>query len=65
LPLVERLALGDALHDVDHHHGPGEVLLGQPLGRRGPDITGSNYGNFSEHAPPLSCEQVKSRCRFT
>ena len=50
LPLVERLALGNALDHVHHHHRAGQVLLGHALGRRGADVAGPDDRDLVEHA---------------
>jgi hypothetical protein len=50
LPLVQRLALRHPLDHVDHHHGPRELLLGQPLRRGGADVARSDDRHFLEHA---------------
>ena len=63
LPLVERLALGHALDDVDHHHGAGEVLLGETLRRGGAYVACAHDGHFFEHARSLRGRVEKAgRC---
>src|SRR3972149_2969841 len=44
LPLVEPLALRDALEDVHQHDGPGEFLFGDALGGRRAPVSGADYG---------------------
>ena len=64
LPLVERLALRNALDDVDHHDGAGEILLGQSLGGRGADVAGADDGNLSRAFPWVVDRAVESRLAF-
>jgi hypothetical protein len=53
LPLVEGLSLGNPLGHVHHDDRPGEVLLGEPLGRRGSDVSGADHGDLVHHCRRL------------
>ncbi len=49
LPLVERLALGHALDDVDEDDGARQLLLGEALRGSGAHVAGAHHGDFVEH----------------
>ncbi len=73
LPLIECLALRDALDDVDHHDGARELLFGQPLRRGRADVACPDDRHFLEHQdrsracglgePPQSGECSRSGIR--
>ncbi len=45
---IERLALGDAVHDIDEND-VGEGFTGEAQGTSGADVAGSNHGYFFSH----------------
>ena len=58
LPLVEALALRNALDDVDHDDGARQLLLGDALGGRRADVAGADDRNLVDH----ECDSLKVSC---
>ena len=61
LQQIERLALGNSLHDVDEHD-IGQFLGSDPMGRGGPNISCSYNRNLLAHFLSLSTIRVRIRC---
>ena len=49
LPLVEGLALGHALDDVDEDDGARQLFLGEALRGSGAHVASAHHGDFVEH----------------